>query len=131
MKLHSEAKWIASHAWSFRFLVLAAVLTGAEAALPLIVDYSPVPRRVFAAVMFAVVAAGLVSRLILQQRPPQLFEPATATPAAIASIPVPAPAAPLPAPVAPVMAVPATPVAAEPSAPAPVAEPEMQPLVST
>jgi len=74
LKLHDDAKWIASHAWSFRFLVLAAVLTGAEAAMPLLVDHSPVPRRVLALVMFLVVAFALIARLIVQQHPPELFD---------------------------------------------------------
>lgn len=72
-KLHNEAGWIVSHAWSFRFLVLAMALSGAEALLPLFIDHPPLPRRLFAVVVFLVVASAMVARIIVQQRPPQLF----------------------------------------------------------
>lgn len=75
LKLHDEVGWIVSHAWSFRFLVLAAVLTGAEAVLPLFVDHPPLPRRLFAVVSFLIVALALVSRIVVQQRPPQFAPP--------------------------------------------------------
>lgn len=77
-RLHSEAGWIVSHAWSFRFLVLAAVLSGAEAALPLFMDHPPLPRRLFAVAVFLVTACAAVARLIVQERPPELFAPVAA-----------------------------------------------------
>lgn len=73
LKLHKEIGWIVSHAWSFRFLVLAAVLTGAEAVLPLITTHQPLPPRLFSLVVFSIVAAAMVARIVVQQRPPQLF----------------------------------------------------------
>jgi hypothetical protein len=73
LKLHNEVEWIVSHAWSFRFLVLAMALSGAEAVLPLFIDHPPLPRRLFALVVFLVVALAMVSRIVVQQRPPQLF----------------------------------------------------------
>ena len=73
LKLHKEIGWIVSHAWSFRFLVLATLLSGAEAVLPLFTDHPPLPRRLFAAVVFVVVVLAMLSRVIVQQRPPQLF----------------------------------------------------------
>jgi hypothetical protein len=73
LKLHNEAGWIVSHAWSFRFLVLAMVLTGAESAIPLFMEHPPLPRRLFALVVFLIVALAMVSRIVVQQRPPQLF----------------------------------------------------------
>lgn len=80
LKLHKEIEWIVSHAWSFRFLVLAMVLTGAESVLPLFTEHPPLPRRLFALVVFLVVALALVARVVVQQRPPQLFpEPDKAT----------------------------------------------------
>lgn len=74
LRLHKDASWIASHAWSFRFLVLASVLSGAEAALPLFSEHPPLPRRLFALLMFLVVALALVARLVVQQHPPELFD---------------------------------------------------------
>jgi hypothetical protein len=71
LKLHNEIGWIVSHAWSFRFLVLAMVLSGAEAVLPLFMDHPPLPRRIFAVLVFLVVALAMVSRIVVQQRPPQ------------------------------------------------------------
>jgi ABC-type branched-subunit amino acid transport system permease subunit len=71
LKLHNEIGWIVSHAWSFRFLVLAMVLSGAEAVLPC----SWITRRcravIFALLTFLVVALAMVSRIVVQQRPPQ------------------------------------------------------------
>lgn len=75
LKLHKEIGWIVSHAWSFRFLVLAMTLSGAEAVLPLFTDHPPLPRRLFALVTFLVVALAMVSRIVVQQRPPVMFEP--------------------------------------------------------
>lgn len=75
LKLHREAGWIVSHAWSFRFLVLAMVLSGAEAALPLFMEHPPLPRRLFALAIVLITALAMVSRLIVQQRPPELFAP--------------------------------------------------------
>lgn len=72
LKLHDEVSWIVSHAWSFRFLVLAALLSGAEAVLPLFASHPPLPPRLFAVVCFLVVALALVARVVVQQRPPQL-----------------------------------------------------------
>lgn len=72
LKLHKEIGWIVSHAWSFRFLVLAAVFSGAEAVLPLFMEHPPLPRRLFAVVVFVIVVLALVARVIVQQRPPQI-----------------------------------------------------------
>lgn len=73
LKLHEEVEWIVSHAWSFRFLVLAVVFTGAEAALPLFTEHPPLPRKIFAVVIFLIVSLALISRIIVQQRPPRFF----------------------------------------------------------
>lgn len=73
LKLHREIGWIVSHAWSFRFLVLAMVLSGAEAVLPLFIDHPPLPRRIFSLLVFVIVAAAMLARVIVQQRPPVVF----------------------------------------------------------
>ena len=69
MKLHSEIGWIVSHAWSFRLLMLAAMLSGAEAILPMLAAHQPLPPRIFAALNFLIVAAALVARVVVQKRP--------------------------------------------------------------
>lgn len=103
LKLHKDAGWIVSHAWSFRFLVLAAVLSGAEVVLPMFADHPPLPHRVYAAVIGVVVALALVARVVVQQHPPQLFDEPTPQDSAVyrtdpASTPVVnAPPAPAPA----------------------------------
>lgn len=74
LKLNHEIGWIVSHAWSFRFLVFAMALSGAEAVLPLFMDHPPLPRRIFAVLVFMVVALAMVARVIVQQRPPQFFD---------------------------------------------------------
>jgi hypothetical protein len=94
LKLHKDAGWIVSHAWSFRFLVLAAALSGAEAALPLFTEHPPLPRRIFAVVIFVVVAGALVARLIVQRHPPTLFEAPNAVVVATAPDPTPVPVVP-------------------------------------
>ncbi|KRQ11945.1 hypothetical protein AOQ73_05930 [Bradyrhizobium pachyrhizi] len=75
LKLHEEAKWIVSHAWSFRFLVLAAALSGAEGILPLFMDHPPLPRRIFAVVVFLIIVSAMVARIIVQRRPPEFLPP--------------------------------------------------------
>jgi hypothetical protein len=48
-------------------------LTGAENILPLFMSHPPLPPRLFAVVVFLVVALALVARVVVQQRSPQLF----------------------------------------------------------
>ena len=98
LKLNKEVGWIVSHAWSFRFLVLAAAFTGAEALLPLLSAHQPLPPRLFAAVTFLIVVAAMVSRTVVQQRPPQFFTevevPESAKNSAATGVPVVKPNAP-------------------------------------
>lgn len=52
------------YAWSIRLMLLAALLSGAEVALPLF-EYS-IPTGLFAALSAVVTAAALVARFIAQ-----------------------------------------------------------------
>jgi hypothetical protein len=52
-------------AWSMRLMFLAAVLSGAEIALPLFSE--SIPRGSFAALSFFTVAAAFVARLVAQE----------------------------------------------------------------
>jgi hypothetical protein len=66
VKLHDDWRWIVSHAWSIRFIALAALLSGFEVILPL---YSEIiPRGLFAILSFAVTAAALVARIVAQAK---------------------------------------------------------------
>lgn len=51
-------------AWSIRLAILAAVLSGAEVALPLFVD--AFPRNVFAVASFLVAGAAALARIVAQ-----------------------------------------------------------------
>ena len=65
MQLAANWKTILRRAWSVRLMLLAALLSGAEFALPYLGD--KVPPGVFAALGFAVTAAALVARLVAQK----------------------------------------------------------------
>jgi len=54
------------HAWSVRFMLLAAFLSAIEAVLPLLVDHFP--KGVFATLTFAVVGAALIARFVAQPK---------------------------------------------------------------
>lgn len=65
MNLVSDWKRLLRHAWSVRLMLLAAILSGIEVALPFF--DSALPRGVFAAVSALVVAAAFVARLVAQK----------------------------------------------------------------
>lgn len=58
---------ILRRAWSVRLIVLAAVLSGLEVALPFIPVLERVPMGVFAALSALVTAAALVARIVAQK----------------------------------------------------------------
>ena len=65
MKLYDNWKEILRKAWSIRFMVIAAVLSGIEIILPMFAEQFP--RNVFAVLSFAFVGAAFVSRLVAQR----------------------------------------------------------------
>lgn len=65
MKLIEDWKRIVRKAWSFRLMVLAAILSGAEVVLPLFMD--SLPRGLFAVLSFVAVGGGLVARIVAQK----------------------------------------------------------------
>jgi hypothetical protein len=67
MTLHPAWGAILKHAWSVRLLVIAAVLSGLEAVLPVIGYALPVSPLVLALISFAVVASALVARVVCQK----------------------------------------------------------------
>ena len=65
MTLLADWKAIVRRAWSIRLMLLAGLLTGCEAVLPLFV--ADLPRHVFSALSVAVIAAAMVARLVAQK----------------------------------------------------------------
>ena len=65
MKLYDNWQDILKKAWSIRFIVLAAILTGLEVLLPLF--HESVPKNLFAALSFCCVTAAFVARLVAQR----------------------------------------------------------------
>jgi len=59
-------KLILRRAWSIRLLLLAGVLTGLEAALPLLSGFLPIPPGVLALASFFVIGGAFVARLLAQ-----------------------------------------------------------------
>ena len=59
---------ILRRAWSIRLMLIAGLLSGCEAVLPLVTDHLPWPRWASAALIAAVVAGAFVTRLLAQQR---------------------------------------------------------------
>ena len=64
MRLDQNWQRTLRHAWSVRWIALAAVLTGIEVVLPVFGD--AMPRNVFAALSFAATVAAMVSRVLVQ-----------------------------------------------------------------
>lgn len=65
MKLYDNWKDILKKAWSIRFMVLAAVLSGIEVILPFFNE--SIPKNIFAALSFCCVAAAFIARLVAQR----------------------------------------------------------------
>jgi hypothetical protein len=66
MTLIDNWKAVATRAWSMRLVVLSAILSGAEVALPLFSD--AVHRGTFAALAIVVSLGAAVSRLVAQPK---------------------------------------------------------------
>jgi hypothetical protein len=70
MRLASDWKRVLRHAWSVRLIVIAGILSGIEAVLPLIGAF-PVSQAIQIAIAIAtpiVVAAAFVARLVAQEK---------------------------------------------------------------
>lgn len=67
--MHLVSNWrdILRTAWSVRFMILAAIFTALEVALPLLEGYLPIPPGVFAALSGFSSAAAFLSRFIAQK----------------------------------------------------------------
>ena len=68
MRLDPEWRRVARKAWSFRLLAVAALLTGCEAIVTVTgTDWIPLPPIWRALILFGLVAAALVARVIAQK----------------------------------------------------------------
>jgi len=65
MKLIWNWREILRRAWSISLMLLAALLSGVEVALPFFMD--SMPRGIFAGLSFLVVASAFVARLVAQK----------------------------------------------------------------
>lgn len=66
MKLHDDWKKIVKKAWSFRFIIIAAILSGAEVALPYLAD--KFPSGVFASLSFVFTMMAMIARVVAQPK---------------------------------------------------------------
>ena len=64
MRLDQNWRRTLRHAWSVRWIALAAVLTGIEVILPLFSD--AVPRNLFAVLSFCATVAAMLARILIQ-----------------------------------------------------------------
>ena len=65
MNLHPEWRDILRKAWSIRLMILAGLLSGCEAILPLYEQ--AIPRGIFAALSMVAIMGGFIARLVAQR----------------------------------------------------------------
>lgn len=68
MNLVHNWQQIIRKAWSVRLMVLAGLLSGVEAILPLVTDTLPWPRWASSLLIAAVVGGGFVARIVAQPK---------------------------------------------------------------
>ncbi len=71
MRIVDEWRWIIRKAWSVRLITLAAVLSGLEVAIQVLVGFAvklPIPPGLFAALSGLVTFAALIARFVAQTR---------------------------------------------------------------
>lgn len=67
MRLVANWRDVLRRAWSIRLMLIAALLSGLEVALPLFGDMLPIPTGALAALSFIITAGAFAARLIAQQ----------------------------------------------------------------
>ncbi len=67
MKLTANWRAVLVHAWSVRLMLLAALLSGLEVALPLMHGFFPLDPGVFAMLSFLSTAGAVIARFIAQK----------------------------------------------------------------
>lgn len=66
-QLLPDWKDILRRAWSIRLMLIAGLLSGCEAILPLFSDSIPIPRWASSALVAVVIMAAFVTRLLAQR----------------------------------------------------------------
>lgn len=66
MKLLPDWRNVLRKAWSIKFMVLAAIMSGAEVVMSILQPSNTLPPGVFAALAGVVTSAALVARLLAQ-----------------------------------------------------------------
>lgn len=66
MRLVAHWQRVLRRAWSVRLMIIAALLSGAEIALPLLDGVFPLDRGVFAGLSFLATAGAFVARFVAQ-----------------------------------------------------------------
>ena len=67
MRLTANWRAVMAHAWSVRLMLLAALLSGLEVALPLIHGFFPLDPGVFALLSFFATAGAFIARFVAQK----------------------------------------------------------------
>ena len=68
MKLVANWREVLRHAWSIRLMFVAALLSGLDAAQPLVAGLLPIPPMVFAGLAALIAAGAVIARLVAQQQ---------------------------------------------------------------
>lgn len=66
MSLLSNWREVLTRAWSVRLIIIAAILSGMEVALPMLDGVLPIPTGTFAALAGFVSAGALLARVVAQ-----------------------------------------------------------------
>lgn len=67
IKLIDEWREVLKKAWSIRFIIITAILNGAEVVLPLFSD--SFPRGIFSILSFFSVSGAFLARILAQKEP--------------------------------------------------------------
>ena len=68
LSLVPDWKVVLRHAWSVRLMIIAALLSGLEVALPLLQGFLPIRPGIFALLTSLVVAGAFVARFVVQAK---------------------------------------------------------------
>jgi len=67
MRLVQDWKRVLKRAWSVRLMLVAALLSGLEVAIPYLDGYVDIPPRLFALLSGLTVAAAFIARIVAQK----------------------------------------------------------------
>jgi len=68
MMLVANWREVLRHAWSIRLMLVAALLSGLDAAQPLVAGLLPIPPVLFAVCAALISAAAFIARLVAQEQ---------------------------------------------------------------